>query len=387
MVMKRNALKQRIGILGGGQLGRMMIEETLRMNIVFNILDAADSPCSRIANKHITGSLMDEQAINQLAAESDVLTYEIEHVNTQALLQQERQGKEVIPAASVLQIIQDKGLQKEFLAQHQIPTSEFRLVISEQEWVEAIQELNQPKLVAKSRKDGYDGKGVAIFDAEKVLQEKQMPFSAPSVIEKFVKCKKELSVMVARDRQGVSVCWPMVEMEFDEQANLVKYLFCPAQVAKQIEEQAKALAIKTVEVLNGVGVFAIEFFLSEEDELFVNEIAPRPHNSGHHTIEACYTSQFEQLVRILTGMPMGSTHLLQPAVMINLLGSADFSGTYQLEGLEEMLKIEGVYLHLYDKKESKPMRKMGHITILGNTLQEAKEKAGILSEKVKFVAE
>ena len=383
---KQNPLRKSIGIVGGGQLGRMMIEESLRLNIDINILDVADCPCAKLVQKHIVGSLMDAKAIQQLSAVSDVLTFEIEHVNVDELLRLESEGKEIIPSPKVLQIIQDKGVQKQFFVQHNIPTSAFKLVNSEQDWVDAIGFFNKPKLVAKTRRDGYDGKGVSIFNTNDVLNNpSSIPFKTPSLIEDFITCQKELSVMVARDREGNIVSWPVVEMEFDPIANLVTFLDCPSEISDSLSKKARQIAIDTINALNGVGVFAVEMFLTASEEILVNEVAPRPHNSGHHTIEACNTSQFEQLVRILIGLPLGDTSLIQPAVMMNLLGGEGFSGNYRLKGLEEASSIPGVFVHLYGKKESKPMRKMGHITVTANTLVEAKTNAKRVASLVTFV--
>lgn len=384
--VKNNPLHKRIGIIGGGQLGRMMIEETLRYNIPIYTLDAADSPCAHIATGHVVGSLKDGEAIRKLAAQVDVITFEIEHIDIDTLLALEQAGKEIIPSPQVLQIIQDKGLQKQFFDQHQIPTGAFRLVKTEADWLQAIADLGGEKLVAKTRKEGYDGKGVWIFSTTELQANLSLrAFDAPSLIESFIPTQTELSVMVGRDRSGNTALWPVVDMEFDPIANLVTYLNCPARVAVEIAEEATQIALKTITALNGVGVFAVEMLLGIDGKLYVNEVAPRPHNSGHHTIEACYTSQFEQLVRILAGMPLGSTALVQPAVMINLLGAADFSGNYQLKGLEEATAIEGVYIHLYDKKESKPMRKMGHVTITDYTLDGARSKAERVLNLLQFI--
>jgi 5-(carboxyamino)imidazole ribonucleotide synthase len=372
--VNKNPLRKKIGIIGGGQLGRMMIEETLRYNFTINTLDADGSPCQGIASTHIVGSLKDASAINQLASISDVLTYEIEHININALFELEKQGVEIIPSPRLLHIIQDKGLQKQFFEQHQLPTGKFRLVETEADWTLAIAELGGQKLVAKTRKEGYDGKGVAIFDVGSFDLNKR-PFASNALIEEFIPCQTELSVMVARDQFGNIATWPVVDMEFDPKANLVTYLNCPAQVSLEAENKAKQIALQTIEALNGVGVFAVELLLGLDGKIYVNEVAPRPHNSGHHTIEACYTSQFEQLIRICAGLPLGSTALIQPAVMINLLGGEGFSGPYRLNGLEAATAIEGVYIHLYGKTESKPMRKMGHVTITAETLEQARLKA------------
>jgi 5-(carboxyamino)imidazole ribonucleotide synthase len=386
--VNQNPLRKKIGIIGGGQLGRMMIEETLRYNIEINTLDAAGSPCEGLSATHITGSLKDAEAIKQLAAISDVLTYEIEHINIDALFELEKQGKEIIPSPKVLHIIQDKGLQKQFFEDYNLPTGRFMLVETEAEWLEAIEKLGSEKLVAKTRTEGYDGKGVAIFNAAQIRSNiNERPFTGPALIEEFVACETELSVMVARDRSGNTKTWPVVDMEFDPIANLVTFLNCPARVAGDVAAKAQAIAHNTIQALDGVGVFAVELLVDREGNIYINEVAPRPHNSGHHTIEACYTSQFEQLVRILAGLPLGSTELIQPGVMINLLGGEGFSGKYRLKGLEEVTAMEGVYIHLYGKKESKPMRKMGHVTIIAPTLEGARTKAYEVNALLSFVAD
>lgn len=381
--MKQNPLHIKIGIIGGGQLGRMMIEESLRLNNEFNILDDANCPCSLLAAQHIIGKITDGNAIRKLAAISDVLTYEIEHIDVATLLELEGEGVEIIPSPKVLQIIQDKGLQKQFFSNNQIPTAPFKLVDFPKQWSEAIASLEGETIAAKTRTDGYDGKGVRIITKEQVHLGK-IPFETPTVLEQFIPCEKEIAVMVARNRDGSIKTWPVVEMVFDPKANLVTFLNCPASLPKAKEMEAQKIALRTIDKLGGVGVFAVELFYTKTGEILVNEVAPRPHNSGHHTIEACYTSQFEQLVRILMGLPLGSTQLIQPAVMLNLLGEEDFNGAYELAGLKEASAIEGVYVHLYGKMESKPMRKMGHVTVLGSTLEQAQLKAKEVSRLLQF---
>ncbi len=382
-----NPLLKKIGILGGGQLGRMMIEESLRLNLHFNILENdANCPCASIADQLIIGSLQDEAKIRELAEISDVLTFEIEHVNTEALLKLEKEGKEIIPSPRLLQIIQDKGYQKQFFYDNGIPSGNFVLVDNEQSWIPALANIQSEKFAAKTRKDGYDGKGVVLLSKKDIIEGKvAIPFSQPCVLEEFIECEKELAVIVARDRSGNTVTYPAVEMEFDPIANLVTFLLCPADISSEIEEQAEELALQTINAMKGTGVFAVEMFLAKDGRLLVNEVAPRVHNSGHHTIEACYTSQFEQLVRILAGIPLGSTNIVKPGVMMNLLGGEGFSGTYAIQGLDEISSMEGVYVHLYGKKESKPKRKMGHITVLGDTPSDAHEKALYIQSKVGIV--
>lgn len=382
-----NQLKKRIGIIGGGQLGRMMIEEGARLNLHFNVLESdANCPCAHLANEFVEGSLMDEASIRKLADISDVLTYEIEHVNTEALIKLEQEGVEIIPSPRILKMIQDKGLQKEFYAKNDIPSGKFFLVNSRDEWHRLIPLLGSDKFVAKTRTGGYDGKGVAILNSKEMVDfPERIPFEGPCVLEEFVVCEKELAVIVARDKSGNIVSFPSIEMEFDPIANLVTLLISPARVGSIIEEKAEEIARKVVQALDGPGLFAVELFLDKEGNIFVNEVAPRPHNSGHHTIEACYTSQYEQLARILLELPLGHTELVQPAGMVNLLGAAGFSGTYRLEKLNEVSKMPGVYVHLYAKAESKPMRKMGHVSILAPTLDEVIEKANYVREHLIFV--
>ncbi|MES2656201.1 MAG: 5-(carboxyamino)imidazole ribonucleotide synthase [Bacteroidota bacterium] len=383
-----NGLKTKVGIIGGGQLGRMMIEEALRLNVNFAILEnSSDCPCYNLADIFIEGSLYDENKIIELANNSDVLTFEIEHINTTALLKLEAAGKVIIPSPKVLQVIQDKGLQKQFYSNNNIPTSSYVLVNNVDEWPAAIKTLGTAKFVAKTRTDGYDGKGVTILTSDIILADlSKIPFNTPCVLEAFIPCQKEIAVIVAKDTHGNTVAYDAIEMEFDPTANLVTFLFSPAQISNTIADKAKQIAIETIEKFNSPGLFAVEMFLTDDNEILVNEIAPRAHNSGHHTIEACYTSQYEQLLRILIGLPVGSSNLLRPAAMINLLGDKDFSGNYKLDNLNEIHAIEGVYIHLYDKKESKPMRKMGHITLMADNIDLLKEKAKKVMDLIKFSA-
>lgn len=380
-------LNTRIGIIGGGQLGKMLIEAAQPLNIYCNILENdANAPASRIADEQIVGTLTDGDKIRQLAAISDVLTYEIEHVGVDTLHQLEAEGKLIIPSPKILEIIKDKGLQKQFYANNNIPTAPFLLVDTPTDWKDALIQSGFSRFAAKSRTDGYDGKGVALCNAADILSgAAPIPFTSPCMLEQFVECEKELSVIVARDREGKTTTFPLVEMEFDPIANLVEYLACPAQVSNAIEDEARRIATLTIEKMQGIGIFAVEMFLDKEGNILVNEVAPRPHNSGHHTIEACYTSQYEQLLRILAGLPLGDTGLIQPAVMLNLLGAEDFSGKYRLSGIEDVMTMPGVYIHLYNKKESRPMRKMGHVSIIAPTLEEAKQKATFVKNTLTFI--
>lgn len=376
-----------IGIIGGGQLGRMFIENALKMNVRCAVLENDEHcPAALVAHQFIKGALTDEAAIRQLAEVSDVLTYEIEHINTEALLKLETEGKQIIPSPHVLQIIQDKGLQKEFYRNNGIPTADFRIVNHPSEWIYAAESMQAERFAAKLCKGGYDGKGVALMRTEELRNgTAAAPFDAPTVIEAFVDCVKELSVIVARDLQGNTVSFPVVEMEFDPVANLVTFLFSPAEINHTIEEQAQHIAMDAVTKLNGYGLFAVEMMLNKQGNILVNEIAPRPHNSGHQTIEGNFSSQYDQLLRVLTGLPLGSTDVILPSAMINVLGSEGFSGTYHMEGIEKILALPGVYVHLYEKKESRPMRKLGHITVLADTVKDVKEKATFVRNTINIV--
>lgn len=361
--------KTSIGIIGGGQLGKMLIEAGQPWNIHYTILEMDNAPAKDIANQHIVGSLQDAEKIKALALQSDVLTYEIEHINVEALLELEAQGHKIIPSPKILSIIQDKGLQKLFFKANNIPSSPFELVDNASEWAAKLPALRGHKVAAKLRKGGYDGKGVELVNKVDIEQHGKIPFEGAVVLEEFVENAIELSVIVARNEQGEICTFPTVEMAFDPKANLVDILFAPANISEARDQSAKAIAQKCIECLNGVGIFAVEMFLSQDGQILVNEIAPRPHNSGHHTIEACYTSQYEQLNRILLGMPLGDTSLIQAAAMMNILGFESVNGPYELTGLEHILPMPGVFVHLYNKAETKPMRKMGHITIMGKDLE------------------
>lgn len=376
----KNPFTKTVGVLGAGQLGKMLAESAAPWNIRFIFLDNDDSsPAYSIASDFVFGSLYDTEKINELAAKSDVITYEIEHVNVLALKQLEETGKAVFPKSSVLELIQDKGLQKAFFEANNIPTASYSLVSDQDDWHNKVSLFAGDKVVCKSCKGGYDGKGVKILGKQELLKNDQKPFNDPYLVEAYVENARELAVIIACSQSGEIAAYPVAEMEFDPVSNLVKYLYAPASLAVDELERVQKIAIDCIKKLGSAGLFAVEMFFTLDGDILVNEIAPRPHNSGHHTIEACYTSQYEQLNRILLGLPLGSTELIMPSVMLNLIGPDSFIGAYEIDNLSEILTMEGVYLHLYGKKECRPDRKMGHITILGSTLAEAIEK----SQKVK----
>lgn len=370
-----------LGILGGGQLGRMLIQEAINYNVFTKVLDpASDAPCQHLASAFEVGSLQDYDTVLAFGRKVDVLTIEIEHVNVDALEQLEHEGVAVYPPPKVLRMVQDKGLQKDFYRSNQIPTSPYYLVKNLEE-AKAL--LEKGPFMQKMRTGGYDGRGVTPLRNE---QDLPSAFDAPSVLESFVDLEKEISVIVARNPQGEISTFPVVELEFNPEVNLVEFLFSPASISTEIESTALELARKLIEQLDFVGILAVEMFVTKKGEVLINEIAPRPHNSGHHSIEANYTSQYEQHLRAILSMPLGSTQIISPAVMVNLLGHPDHTGDATYSGLESILATEGVKLHLYGKKTTKPFRKMGHATILAKDLKSAKVIAREVQQKLQVVS-
>lgn len=374
-------MNQKLGILGGGQLGRMFIQEAISYNVDVHILDGdANAPCKNIATTFQVGSITDYETVLAFGADKDVISVEIENVSIEALEELERQGKKVFPQPRVLKIIKDKGLQKQFYADNGLPTAPFLLV---QDKKEVESNTHFLPAVHKLRTGGYDGRGVVLLKSESDLSQ---AFDAPGVLEQFVPFAKELSVIVARNEQKQTVAYPVVECEFSPTLNLVEFLFAPASISPEIEEKAKNIALQVIEKLDMVGILAVEMFLLENGDILINEVAPRPHNSGHHTIECNYTSQFEQHMRSILNMPLGATDIVLPGVMINLLGAPGHTGNAFVEGMEKAMQQKGVYFHLYGKKETKPHRKMGHITVALTDLEEAKVIARNLLQKIKVVA-
>lgn len=372
----------KLGILGGGQLGRMFIQNAVNYNVSVHILDPSDvAPCREIASSFTRGDFNDYQTVLDFGKNMDVLTIEIEHVNVDALEELEKSGVKVYPQPHIIKMIQDKGLQKLFYSEHNIPTSNFRLVENKNEFINGGFKL---PAVQKLRKGGYDGKGVQVVGSD---QDYKKAFDAPCVIEDFVDFEKELSVIVARNEAGEISTFPVVEPEFNPEANLVEFLFAPANISSEIEEKARNIAEEVAEATGIVGLLAVELFLTKTGDILVNEVAPRPHNSGHHTIEANYSSQYDQHLRAITGLPAGSTKQSQPAVMVNLLGAPDHTGEVKVKGLDEVLAMPGVYVHLYGKKVTKPYRKMGHVTVVADELTRAVEIALKVKDTLKIEAE
>ncbi len=382
-LIKNSALK--LAILGGGQLGKMLIEAASDWNIQTFVLDPdPECSCAHLAYEFTCGSFKDYETVYQFCQKADKITIEIEHVNVDALLQLKKEGKQIYPEPDALMIIQDKGKQKLFYEDNDLPTSNFQIVDHRNELQELIEEekINFP-FVQKSCKAGYDGKGVQIIRGANDLQ---VLFEDASVIEDLVDIEKELSVIVARDKNGNTNCFPVVEMEFHPTANLVEFLSAPAQITKEQNDLAELIAKNTIQAFDTTGILAVELFLTKSGEILINEVAPRPHNSGHHTIEANYTSQYEQLLRCIFDLPLGSTKLRSNAVMVNLLGEENYTGEAIYEGMDACLALEGVYMHLYGKKITKPFRKMGHVTIIGDDMLRVKEKAKFVKEKLKVIS-
>ncbi len=371
----------KLSILGGGQLGRMLIQEAINFNISCRVLDPdADAPCKSIAHEFIQGSITDFDTVYSFGKNATHLTIEIEKVNVDALEKLEKEGVNVYPQSRVIRLIQDKGTQKHFFKENDIPTASFELIGNRQELIS--KQLNFP-FIQKLRKDGYDGKGVYKVRSEADLTD---AFDAPSLIEEWIDFKQEVAVMVARNESGETKAFPLVEMDFNPHLNLVEFLVSPSELPKTIEEEAQNLAEKIAQKLQIVGILAVEMFLTKDGKLLVNELAPRPHNSGHHSIEGNYTSQFEQHLRAIFNLPLGDTESINHAVMVNVLGEDGFEGIAVYEGLEQILKMSGVYVHLYGKKFTKPGRKMGHVTILDEEREAAIAKARKVQELLKVKA-
>lgn len=375
----------KLGILGGGQLGKMLALAAGNWHLPIHILDKSkDFPAGTACSHFTEGDFKDFDAVYNFGKTVDLLTIEIEHVNTDALLKLEEEGLTIYPKPSILNTIKDKGLQKQFYEKNGLPTSEFQLFEDENALKTALQEgaIHYP-FVQKSRTAGYDGKGVAIIhsvaDFAKILP-------GPSLIEPLVDIDKELAVIVAQNPSGEIAVFSTVEMEFNPEANLVEYLRCPANISEGTAKAAEQLAVDTIKAYGLCGLLAVEFFLTKDGDILINEVAPRPHNSGHHTIDSCITSQFQQHLRAILDLPLGSTSMHSPSVMVNLLGAAGYTGQAIYQGLEDCLRIEGAKMHLYGKRLTKPFRKMGHATVVDPNIEKAIARAKELKEKLQIIA-
>ena len=375
-------LNLKLGIIAGGQLGKMLIQEASKWDIVTYVLDNdINCPAGKIASQVIAGNNTDFEDVYNFGKMVDVLTFEMENVNIKALKALKEEGVRILPDPAVLELIQDKGLQKEFFKKHRIPTAPFKIYESDKAILDGIEkgELTFP-FVQKLRKGGYDGRGVEVINNRSELIKL---LSGRSVIEGKIDIVKEISVIVARNRKGEIKSFPVVEMLFDTRANLVNTLICPSTIPVEQSERAVEIAVGIIELLKMEGLLAVEFFISSKGDIVVNEVAPRPHNSGHHTIESIITSQFEQHLRAILNLPLGSTKIKLPSVMVNILGADGVEGSVCYEGLTESMAIEGVKIHLYGKEITKPYRKMGHVTVLSSTIECALEKAERVKQLIK----
>lgn len=365
----------RLGILGGGQLGKMLLYETRKWDVNTKVLDpSADAPCRISCNEFVQGDLLDYQTVVDFGQGLDLLTIEIENVNIEALKTLKNQGVKIFPEPEALEIIRNKSKQKDFYLEKGIPTASHQNFNSKEALLKA--HLSFP-CVWKSAEFGYDGKGVSVInDAEDL---KALP-DTPCLIEEKVAFKKELAVIVARNQHGEMTTYPVVGMDFHPTANQVEYVVCPAAIDDTIANEARQIAVKVAENLQITGLLAVELFLDQNDRILVNEVAPRPHNSGHYSIEASYTNQFEQHLRAILGLPLGSTDSKAIGIMVNLVGAEGYEGPVVYENIEQVMKLEGVTVHIYGKSQTRPFRKMGHVTVVDQARDSAYDKAKKVKE-------
>lgn len=372
---------QKVGILGGGQLGRMLLQSAANYPVETYVMENDEHcPSAHLCHHFTKGNIKDFDAVYQFGKQVDVLTIEIEAVNVDALEKLEAEGVKVIPKPSVLRIIRNKIEQKKYYQQHQIPTSEFVITENKEELKAFASFL---PAAHKLGMGGYDGRGVELLKSEADIER---GFDAPSVLEKMVKVDKEISMIVAVAQNGETTMYPPAEMVFDPVLNLLDYQISPSLLAEKIFWKAEAIAMAVVRNFNSPGLFAVELFVDKNGDVLVNETAPRVHNSGHHSIEGNYSSQFDMLWRILLGYPLGCTDAILPAVILNIVGEEGFSGSAYYEGLEEVLKMENAFVHLYGKAETKPGRKMGHVTVIGKDRDELVYKANRIKHMLKVIS-
>ena len=375
----------KLGILGGGQLGKMLLTETRKFDITTFVLDPSkDAPAQFGANKFFIGNLLDYDTVYQFGKMCDAITIEIENVNLDALAKLEGEGHLVFPTPKTLRLIQNKGKQKDFYTENNIPTSKHQRFVDLNDLKKALEkdELDFP-FVWKCAQFGYDGNGVKICRSTMDLL--HLP-DVECIAEEMVPFKNELAVIVARNAKGDVKTYPVVEMEFHPEANQVEYVICPARIDEKVAELAIEIALKVSKAFNHVGLLAVEMFQTENDDILVNEVAPRPHNSGHHTIEASYTSQFENHLRSVLNLPLGNTDSKVAGIMVNLVGEEGFSGPVIYENIEKIMAIDGVTPHIYGKKETRPFRKMGHVTIVNEDMAEARKIAEEVKNSIRVIS-
>ena len=375
----------KLGVLGGGQLGRMLLAETQKFDIYTAILDAAENaPCAQICNEFHVGNLLDFDAVYNFGKQVDVLTIEIEHVNIEALYQLEKEGVKVYPQPAVIETIQHKGKQKDFFEKHAIPTAPHHRFLN----VSALKKAFSNKqfklpFVWKSAQFGYDGTGVKIV---RTINDIDALADVDCIIEQLIPFKNELAVIVARNNNGELTTYPVVEMEFHPVANQVEYVICPARIDESVAKKAQKVALQVAAAFEHVGLLAVELFQTKDDDILVNEVAPRTHNSGHYSIEASYTNQFEQHLRTILNLPLGNTASKVAGIMVNLVGEEGYVGDVIYENIETILKIDGVTPHIYGKKQTKPFRKMGHVTIVHSNMDTARAIAQQVKETVRVIS-
>jgi 5-(carboxyamino)imidazole ribonucleotide synthase len=377
----------KLGILGGGQLGKMLLAETRKFDIQTYVLDPSnEAPCKIACNHFFQGNLMDFETVYNFGKKVDVLTFEIELVNLEALEKLENEGLKVFPSPKTLQLIQNKNIQKDFYVKKGIPTSKFELFPNLENLKSAI--VNQQSsikfpFVWKCAQFGYDGNGVKIVRAIEDLE--NLP-NVECIAEEMIAFKNELAVIVVRNFSGEVKTYPVVEMEFHPEANQVEYVICPARISKAVAEKAQKIALKVSESFNHIGLLAVEMFQTQNDKILVNEVAPRPHNSGHYSIEASYTSQFENHLRAILNLPLGNTHSKVAGIMVNLVGEEGFSGYVVYENIDKIMAIDGVTPHIYGKRETRPFRKMGHVTIVNEDMKIARKIAEEVKNTIRVIS-
>ena len=372
----------KLGILGGGQLGKMLLQVTSRLSIKTNILDPSkDSPCKNLCNEFEIGNLMDFDSVYQFGKKCDLVTFEIEHVNIEALEKLESEGTKVYPSSKTLKIIQNKNLQKQFFIDNNIPTSDFYYFKSPKDFKNSFHK-NQISFpcVWKKTKFGYDGYGVEIIKSIKQID--NLP-NEEFIIEEFIPFEKELATTIVRNNSGDIQIFPLVQMDFNKESNQVEYVVCPAQVNREIKDLANALAMKVSKSFKHVGLLAIEMFLTKDNKILINEVAPRPHNSAHYSIEACENSQFQQHINSILDLKLGSCKSNNNAIMVNLVGEKGYSGPVIYQGIEKAMEQSNVSVHIYGKSNTKPNRKMGHVTVTDENLKNGLKKAKSIKNLIK----
>ncbi len=372
-----------LGILGGGQLGKMLLAETQKFDIQTYVLDPSDeAPCKIGCNQFFKGDLMDFETVYNFGKKANVVTFEIELVNLEALEKLENEGIKVFPSPKTLRLIQNKGIQKDFYIKNNIPTADYRRFETTETLKSEITNVKLP-FVWKCAEFGYDGMGVKII---RTLSDLDNLPNVECISEEMIPFKNELAVIVCRNPSGEIKTYPVVEMEFHPEANQVEYVICPARIEKQVAEKAQAIALKVSEAFNHVGLLAVEMFQTESDEIIVNEVAPRPHNSGHYSIEASYTSQFENHLRAIINLPLGNTASKVAGIMVNLVGEENYSGNVVYQNIEKILEWNGVTPHIYGKKQTRPFRKMGHVTIVNKDIAEARKIAEAVKNTIRVIS-